>query len=241
MGTALQCNPKSKSDQKANNEAINMKLYVAILAFLGLCNVVLSQSTKTMDFSKEAGSNEVRYALIGLKIPNQYGSKGIDYAVRNIKITDFNAKTATLSNPSGTDFRVQLGGIRLSGQADVEGWKTIKIWFFKKTIRAKAKAYITFEDVSISQGARLTLLGQSVKGSPTTCSAYIRKVNVRLDGQDFLGSVLSGIFNLLKGLFDGKIRSMFTGMICPAIKSQLTKYMTQLDVVFQQLMGDLMG
>lgn len=207
-----------------------MRSCPVLLPLLLLTCVFVAGST-SLDFSDEAGSDDVRDTVLSMRIPTQRGSvSGVDYVVTNIRITDFEVESAHLHNPSETRYQLSLAGVHITLSATAHFSKTVRVWIMQHTFKASAHLTADFTDVGLKQGAEMYMVGDVLKARPTTCSATMREVDIELEGSNFLGRILAGIFNFVKKLFGGTIRDLVAQEICPAIQGELTKYMSKLDV-----------
>merc|ERR1739838_88473 len=84
--------------------AANMERAVFIFIFSALLSFCALANGQVFDFSAEAGSQEVKEAVMGIDFADQTGSKlGVDYRITDIKITDFDVDRVYLTTESASN------------------------------------------------------------------------------------------------------------------------------------------
>lgn len=198
---------------------------------LGFVNAVFADTSASFDFTREADSSEVVAALKKLRIPPYSGiSHKFDYRIFNLRVSDFTVGSATVHNPSGVGYNLELVDADIIATADIIVEKEIRILSWRKIVRADVSAVIDFRNVYLNLGAVMYADGENVKMRSTTCVSQIEEVDIELEGKGMLGRVIAGVFNTVRGLFVGSVRDAVQAKICPAVEEELTKYMSTLNL-----------
>lgn len=212
-----------------------MKLCLGIVVLLSLLNLACSQEPVTMDLSDQIGSDGFKTTIMGMSIPDQNIPGSVNVEIKNIQITDFSATKAMLINPHGMHYTLKVGGIKMTGSADIKADTVINFFFFSKHVEAAFSAEINFDGVHIDQGVELVIDETGLSGQATGCTAVIDSVDIKLDGHDNTGRMLARLYNGLSPLFADKIRDIIQDKVCDVIKGPIDDMMEKLDM--SQLAG----
>merc|ERR1739838_43064 len=187
MGTTL---VREHNDNDATTaSAANMERAVFIFIFSALLSFCALANGQVFDFSAEAGSQEVKEAVMGIDFADQTGSKlGVDYRITDIKITDFDVDRVYLTTESETGFLLHMSGVSMTATAVVD-------------------------QSASNQGGE-----SSFEIEPTSCETTVPNAKLTMSGRDLFGTLIATIHGYLDFLFENDLRKMIRGRICPAIQ-----------------------
>jgi len=207
--------------------AANMERAVFIFIFSALLSFCALANGQVFDFSAEAGSQEVKEAVMGIDFADQTGSKlGVDYRITDIKITDFDVDRVYLTTESETDFLLHMSGVSMTATAVVTAEVNLFFW----TTTAVADAELSLNDAVIDQSASNQGGESSFEIEPTSCETTVPNAKLTMSGRDLFGTLIATIHGYLDFLFENDLRKMIRGRICPAIQPHLRTLLDNFDM-----------